>query len=793
MSYYKNNEDIRKYIMQNSDNNFNSIIKADGRWDVFCELSGRSGALFGWYQFKENSDILQLNAGFGSMTSFLCSAGKNITAVEADTYKAECIEKRCGFYEKLTVINGTYENADGLYDYIIYTDNDETAFHSYDEYKKCVTKLKLMLKPDGRLLFVAKNRFGIKYLCGGSENNNVFDGITDNQNVSYRFGRVELLDMLKTLGFEQVKFYYPLPDHITAQLIYTDEYLPGKELIERLRPYVINKNSRVLNEAAMFGKAAENEGIALLANSFIAECGNDCSNAVYASISSERNADEAFATVICSDNIVRKIPLHSDNLKGLKRLVQNISELAERGVPVLQAKLSDGCAVMDRINAPTLADHFRDLVNGGKENFIGCIDKIYEYILMSSEQVSADDNALKHYAPTEDWGPILKKAYIEMIPVNCFYINDDFLFFDQEFTAENYPAKYVLFRTLRDIYAFIPESEKLVSKADIMKYYGIEKLWNYFQTEETRFQTSLRQWDVYTNHFKWVRNDENAIKRNRRLLAMNTEKEKINVPERMFDCVYNLEDKKIVVFGAGRMLNHYLAKYGNNFAPEFVVDNNKDIWGTEKNGLEIKSPEALTQLDMSKYRIIIAGNAYRPIGAQLEQMGISNDNYRVYHKPTDDLLPAALTDTITDGKYNIGYVTGAFDLFHIGHLNVLKNSKSRCHYLIAGVLTDQIIRDEKHKEPFIPFEERIEIIKQCKYVDRVVPIDKHNTNKIDAWKELRYGCLFSGSDHETQPYWIWLQKQLRCLGSDLEFFPYTESTSSTMLQAALRDEISKKG
>ncbi|KWX75886.1 glycerol-3-phosphate cytidylyltransferase [Paenibacillus jilunlii] len=144
---------------------------------------------------------------------------------------------------------------------------------------------------------------------------------------------------------------------------------------------------------------------------------------------------------------------------------------------------------------------------------------------------------------------------------------------------------------------------------------------------------------------------------------------------------------------------------------------------------------------------------------------------------------------MSDGKYNIGYVTGAFDLFHIGHLNLLKRCKERSHYLIAGVLTDEIIETEKHKTPFIPFEERIEIVKQCKYVDRVVPVDKHNTNKIDAWKDLRYGCLFSGSDHDGELSWTRLQMQLRSLGAELEFFPYTQSTSSSMLQKALRKQI----
>ena len=189
------------------------------------------------------------------------------------------------------------------------------------------------------------------------------------------------------------------------------------------------------------------------------------------------------------------------------------------------------------------------------------------------------------------------------------------------------------------------------------------------------------------------------------------------------------------------------------------------------------------------YRVIIAIKDYEPIVKQLEEMGIKEDSYRILSWKIDTLIAGKLSNTMSDGKYNIGYVTGVFDLFHIGHLNLLKNCRKRCHYLVAGVLTDELTEQDKAKKPFIPFEERVEIVKQCKYVDRVVPVDFHNTNKIDAWKELKYGCLFSGSDHEGQPYWSWLQKKLRTLGSELEFFPYTQSTSSTMLQSAIMNEL----
>lgn len=256
-----------------------------------------------------------------------------------------------------------------------------------------------------------------------------------------------------------------------------------------------------------------------------------------------------------------------------------------------------------------------------------------------------------------------------------------------------------------------------------------------------------------------------------------------------FDAVSDLRDRKIILFGAGRMAVHYLTKYGETYPPEFIVDNSSDKWGSNVNGIEVRNPDSLKSLIAGTFRVVVAVNNFEPIVEQLERMGIGIDTYRIYNKKMDMLLAGKLSETISDGKYNIGFVTGVFDLFHIGHLNLLKNCKTRCHYLVAGVLTDELTERDKNKKPFIPFQERKEIVRQCKYVDRVITVDFHNTNKVDAWKELRYGCLFSGSDHEGAPYWMWLQKQLRTLGSDLEFFPYTESTSSTMLQAVIKGNL----
>ena len=134
-------------------------------------------------------------------------------------------------------------------------------------------------------------------------------------------------------------------------------------------------------------------------------------------------------------------------------------------------------------------------------------------------------------------------------------------------------------------------------------------------------------------------------------------------------------------------------------------------------------------------------------------------------------------------KYRVGYTTGVFDLFHIGHLNILKNSKSRCDYLIVGVTTDELV-SYKNKKAVIPQNERMEIVESIKYVDKVVSQD--NMNKVEAWEKYQFDVIFVGSDWKGSEQWNNYEKQFRALGVDIIYFPYTEGTSSTILRDVIK-------
>lgn len=130
----------------------------------------------------------------------------------------------------------------------------------------------------------------------------------------------------------------------------------------------------------------------------------------------------------------------------------------------------------------------------------------------------------------------------------------------------------------------------------------------------------------------------------------------------------------------------------------------------------------------------------------------------------------------------IGYTTGVFDLFHIGHLNLLRKAKELCDKLIVGVSTDELVT-YKHKQSVIPFEERLEIVKAIKYVDQVVP--QVNMNKMEAWEKLRFNKMFVGDDWKGTPKWEVFEKQFAEVGVEIVYFPYTKGTSSTLINEVL--------
>ena len=133
----------------------------------------------------------------------------------------------------------------------------------------------------------------------------------------------------------------------------------------------------------------------------------------------------------------------------------------------------------------------------------------------------------------------------------------------------------------------------------------------------------------------------------------------------------------------------------------------------------------------------------------------------------------------------IGYTTGVFDMFHIGHLNILRRAKEQCDFLIVGVSTDELVEHDKNKTPIISFEDRCAIVDAIKYVDKVVP--QPDKNKMAAWERYHFNKMFVGSDWKGTDTWNSFEKQFAPLGVEIIYLSHTDGVSSSML----RELISK--
>ncbi len=141
---------------------------------------------------------------------------------------------------------------------------------------------------------------------------------------------------------------------------------------------------------------------------------------------------------------------------------------------------------------------------------------------------------------------------------------------------------------------------------------------------------------------------------------------------------------------------------------------------------------------------------------------------------------------MAEKKYKIGYTTGVYDMFHIGHLNIIKRAKEQCEYLIVGVTTDELCEKRKNKRPIICEEERVEIVSSIRYVDKVVL--QNDMDKLSVVKKYNVNAVFVGSDWQGTPSWNKYEEEFASEGCSVVYLSHTDGISSTILRERLNKE-----
>ena len=746
-------------------------------------IQGIRNGLLKWYDFKSGSTILYFGKESDSYADVLReTAGRLVCIRQGQPECAEAAEQ-----------TGTADGAvRGVYDYIVAIESLEQHL----EPEKLLRGWKELLKPDGTLLLGMNNRFGLRYFCGDrdpyTERN--FDGIEGYRRAYAKqedgfhgrcYSRAEIQEMLRTAGLHKFRFYSVLSDLQNPALIYAEDFLPNEDLSNRLFPTYNNPSTVFLEEECLYHDLIKTGMFHEMANAYLVECplDGDFSGVLHVTGSLERGREKAVFTLIHKSGIVEKKAVYPEGKERLKKLIDHGRDLVGHGIAVVEAEFKNDSYVMPYIEAEVGQLYLKRLLRTDKEKFLQKMDDFRDLILQSSEIVREDIG--------DGEGVILRKGYLDMVPLNSFYQDGTFVFYDQEFCEENYPANVLIWRMIATFYSGDMEAHKLLPMDNLLERYHLKEKLEKWQRTEWDFLIELRQERALQKYHERYRCNYGIINSNRQRLNYSADDY-----QRLFiDIFQNADTRKLILFGSGNFTRQFLDLYQQDYPVYAIVDNNKEKWGQHIEGIEIQPPEILCRLQSGEYKVLICIKNYLSVMKQLDAMGVreysifdSSKNYPRKRKPIAQIQDADMKSK-EPRRYHTGYIAGVFDLYHVGHLNMFRRAKEQCEYLIVGVVSDEGVRKFKHTDPFVPFEERIELVRACRYVDEAVEIPLNFRGTRDAWRLHHFDCQFSGSDYENDPGWLAEKEFLEEHGAEMVFFPYTEQTNSTNIKALIKKKL----
>lgn len=805
-------------------------------------------AIIKWYEIGKENNVACIIGGHENSR----------VIAEALEEEGLCVNRL--MLEKLDAGNQNMERNDAVDDVISNSKGGSTAYDvivaveviEYAQNPASVLKrICGLLKTDGKFLLVADNRLGIRYFCGDQDgfSGKVYDSIENYTHLlpwereemeGRAYAKAELTGLLKGAGFSRYRFFSVFPRTANPQLLLAEDYVPNEALDIRIFPEYNNPDTVFLCEEELYPSLMANNLLHGMANGFLVEClmeNSSFSPVNQVTLSGERGPENAMATILRSDGTVEKRALYQAGRGKLQRLYDNNSYLSAHGVRMIAAELKGNAFVMPYVKGIPANDYFRDLLKRDKEEFVRQLDHFRDIILQSSEHADADKVDWERFEPgwekrkaddpsrekwkmiahgtpeeREELGVILKRGHLDLVSLNCFYLDGSFVFYDQELFLENVPAKAILLRTIDFVYKFNDQLDSILPRGELYERYGLMKHMELFQKFISNFLNILRDDDGLSDYYKEGRREMGAVRENRRRMDYSEEE----YPMIFRDIFHHTKGRRLYLFGSGKYAKRFLEKYRGIYPVSGYLDNNESRWGTEVDGLPVFAPAALKEMNPAEYKVMVCIRDYVPVVKQLRRMQIPNFSVyepgRFYRDPalvgreqTKVLAGQAekwnvgkqRTSTSAEAqgvalpmqgskKYNVGYVAGVFDLFHMGHLNLFRRAKEQCHYLIVGVVTDEGVIRHKKSNPKIPFEERIAIVRACRYVDEAVeiPLDQGDTD--EAYRRYRFDVQFSGSDYADDPKWMAKKDFLQRHGADLVFFPYTEGISTTQLKDKIK-------
>ncbi len=706
--------------------------------------NGYQRALFGWYPTDPDSQIL---------------------VITGDAYFEDSVffDDNTALYLKLTdgkepdLLRSRKEKFDCIFlVYVVERVSDPIRF---------LIQMRQMLSSDGVLVAACENRLGVKYFCGERDpfTNEIFAGINNYKDTEEKKGRSfsksELSRLFTDAGFQQQKYYSVFPGLKYPELILSEEYCSNENLASRYTPLYHSPETVLVREEELSKAFIENGTIHFFADAFLVECpfGREPLPINQVTVSADRGIGHATVTTIYKDH-VEKRPLFKNGI-GIQAIDENHERLKRRGLPVVDGYREGSTYYMPFITGITGDVFLRSLLIRDQDRFIREMDRFYELILSSSDIVGETEI-----------GKIFSVGYPDLVPLNTVYSNEKTIIIDQEYRMDNCPVGFVVYRFVNIVYAEDDKLDHILPKEFFYKRYHLHGNINAFMRMDADFNNTIKNrhslGSFLDNHLRYdqimIQNRENLDN-------------KILYRKYVDECFLGVEDKKIYVCGSDEIAAQFVEKYKNDLNIWKVIDDDRSMWGKTIGGYPVSPINAMVG-DQEAYKVIICSENYKTLLKQMLRMQVWYIG--IYDPERKYELQRVLHKDGKDRRYHLGYCAGVYDLFHIGHIHFFKKAKEYCDYLLVGVVSDEAVRAKKHCEPNIPFEERIGIVRSCRYVDEAVKIPPEASAVWDAYAQYHFDVQFSGSDYEHDEGWLAAQQFLREHGSELIFLPCTESTGS---------------
>ena len=504
-------ECIKNYIEKDNQELYENKFGENVTEYELYHLSTVSQNLINWYPFNTKDTVLQIGGDLGELTQVFCNNCEKVVTIEPNIEKAKAIAKRYENREKLEIIVGNIDDIilEEKFSIITIIGNNPKI-----KLKDNIQKVERNLKENGKFIIAVDNKFGLRYFMGNPENilNKKFESLIGYNNEPEKiesFTKSSLEQIFNSIGYKYT-FYYPLPDYKMPNVIFSEKQKAKYNSIDKYNPYYKENSTIIANEIDVYREIlkTDQQMFEFFTNSFliILEKEKNEELPLYISYNNMRKEKYRLITKI-SKNVVEKKPVSKEAEGHYNNIKKNIELLQQNNIKTVDY-IENGSIKSKYINQENLLNTVltKSLEENNQQEFENIIEK-YIQNLKKNKKVEPEykDTIFSKYNIQIEDKNILKELYFvengfwDMTFKNCFYIENELYFFDQEWREKNVPIEYILYRSI----LYTISLRRYVNIEELFEKYHISKYKNIFEALDNKIQEEIRSnkiWKFYSQN-----------------------------------------------------------------------------------------------------------------------------------------------------------------------------------------------------------------------------------------------------------------------------------------------------